>query len=453
MAESDLKLSFCANCGSKLDGGVRFCPQCGAPAAGSPPAGSVAATPPVFTPGTGFGMMGMGAWASPSSPRFVLSVTGGMVMNSGRTYEAVADGEGVNVRIRLEGVAMKDAPVFRTDAAFFDRIEDIVKKNGVPGWDGFNGSDGSVMDGSGFVLDVRMRDGESVHAAGYMSYPPGYGAFYSGIAALFTELYETRFPNYTRVLDDYCEKELLPLYGDLTGGAQVGYGYVSRGGGRFSYSDAGLSGGVIAKLVGNFDSRDRDRASRDMAVFVLEKSVPEDGGAPKTALRAHFYTVDDSMKLEELGDVQLTDDLFSNDRLRARIFTKSGERGFYLGFYYHSVNRFWEKPDSIGLHVFAFDGGSVSVAFTKEISLDLLAPDLSGLDPVLEGLESLGFAATAEKWRADPSDPDLAPGDFTGCVLISTFSNMTGLYENLLGTPEGQTAPVNYVRGFIQPGM
>ena len=465
--ENSLKKKFCGNCGEALSPDVKFCPNCGSPC--SPAvnaAGDNAAhpAPTVMDPTAPFGgFMGMGGVASfaPDAPSFHLSLSGGMMMNSGRTYIAEKNGDFVRVRIRLEGVALKDAPAFPADVSFFDQLEQILLKNNVRAWDGFNERDQQVMDGSGFSLRVRMRDGATVSADGYMRYPSGFGVFLQEITDLFIALYETRFPNYARVLDAYYKKELLPLCGDLTEGAAFEYGYISEGNGQFSYGEDTLSGGVVAKIVGNFHLTDRDRAARDMAVFFLRKRTLEDRNRDVTALKVEFSTVDGDMQIRELGHADLSTNLFWCDSVRGRVFSAVNDGKFSIGYYSHSVNRFWDLPDALCLTLFTFDGECVSVAFSDAVRLDLSskqgekpsARDFPEMGPFLKALADLGYARTVENWCADFSDPDLSLSEIQSHVRISAFGTMNRLYENLMETPAGETVKENRLHGFVQPGM
>ena len=469
----DRNRTFCKNCGAELAPGQKFCAECGSPrdaesraGQGAPRPEGTAFSPPPVSPGGIFSVwmgmgMGMGSFVASNGPHFRLHTSGGMMMNSGRTYLAEVDGDTVTVRIRNEGVSLAEAPVFIRDGAFFDKIEEIFARYGAESWDGFNERDAGVMDGDSFSLDARLRSGASVRANGYMRYPAGYGPFFREIAELFTALYETRFPNYRRILDEYYEKELLPLYGDLTDGCAVEYGYLSEGNGQFSYGEDNVPGGVAARIVGNFHFTDRDRAARDMAVFFLCKRPMEDRGRNKTVLKVEFSTVDGDRSVRELGHAELASNLFWNDAVRARIFSGLFDGKFSIGYFSHRFNRFWEKPDTLSMTLFTFDGEAVSVAFSDEVSFDLssvgdrtpTARDFPVVAPFLAALEKFGYSETAEKWRSDFSDPDLAGSGLCSLVRISTFSNTRGLYESLLETPVGERAPGHGVRGFIQPGM
>ena len=244
-------------------------------------------------------------------------------------------------------------------------------------------------------------------------------------------------------------------------GAKIEYGYVSEGCGSFSYGEADLPDGVIAKIIGNFAVDGRERAGRDMAVFYVQKHKLDDRDINGVELYAEFTTVDDEMQIKELGYAKLESNAFWNDRIHARIFTHSVGGRFSLGYFSHKQNRFWDKPDTVRLTIFTFDGERISVAFDETVNVDIssvtdrlpTAQDFPELAPYVDALESLGYGATANAWREDISSIDMAQSDVTPHLLIGTFPATNGLYEKLLATPAGETVEGNTVRGFIQPGM
>ena len=193
----------------------KFCPECGEALAGVTP-------PPKFCPGCGYkleeepgtgGFAGMGMFAGLGSagPRmdasdnpeellsFELFNGGGMMMNSGSTLVARRVGGRALVTVRTSGVALRDAPTFETDAKLLDRIAEVFARCDVASWDGFNESDPRVMDGYDFTFSATYGGRRSIHAHGYMMWPPRFGEMSAAVQELVMPLYEERFPDKDRL--------------------------------------------------------------------------------------------------------------------------------------------------------------------------------------------------------------------------------------------------------------
>ena len=55
-----------------------------------------------------------------------------------------------------------------------DKLNSIIKENNIASWDGFDESDNNVLDGYGFKLVVKYKNGNTIEAKGYMKYPDNY---------------------------------------------------------------------------------------------------------------------------------------------------------------------------------------------------------------------------------------------------------------------------------------
>ena len=58
--------------------------------------------------------------------------------------------------------------------SYLKKLSEVIEKNGIVIWNGFNKSDNGVLDGYGFSLNVEYENGEKITAHGYMDYPSGY---------------------------------------------------------------------------------------------------------------------------------------------------------------------------------------------------------------------------------------------------------------------------------------
>lgn len=71
------------------------------------------------------------------------------------------------------------------DSAFMESISQLCSRYNIAKWDGFEGHNRSVSDGSGFSLDVRFDNGKSVDARGMNKFPNGYGDFKAEMNSIF----------------------------------------------------------------------------------------------------------------------------------------------------------------------------------------------------------------------------------------------------------------------------
>ena len=85
----------------------------------------------------------------------------------------------------------KDGNVEKTvDLKYLDELARIIRDDGIVEWDGFDESDGAILDGGGFSLKVEYDDGKSINAHGYMKYPDDYEAVKNELDSFFKRLEE-----------------------------------------------------------------------------------------------------------------------------------------------------------------------------------------------------------------------------------------------------------------------
>lgn len=75
---------------------------------------------------------------------------------------------------------------------FREKLENILRKNEVGAWDGFDQSNKFVLDGDSFQLFVKFEEGEGIHASGYMEWPKNYREFVKEIAEIYAGEFEKR---------------------------------------------------------------------------------------------------------------------------------------------------------------------------------------------------------------------------------------------------------------------
>ena len=66
-------------------------------------------------------------------------------------------------------------------------MNDLLKKYRIYRWDGYQKSNPYVMDGSSWNLNIRLANGQTITASGYMMYPDNYREFINEQAALFAK--------------------------------------------------------------------------------------------------------------------------------------------------------------------------------------------------------------------------------------------------------------------------
>ena len=80
------------------------------------------------------------------------------------------------------------------DGTVLREIETLFQKYDVGQWNGFKKSDSRVMDGRSFSLYLKMENGESVEASGYMSWPQNFRDVREGLDTIFMGIYRKNRP-------------------------------------------------------------------------------------------------------------------------------------------------------------------------------------------------------------------------------------------------------------------
>ena len=95
--------------------------------------------------------------------------------------------------IKPDGIPDSEAREISVDKDFVKKIESILSKYDVGGWDGFRESDKYVLDGDSFSLSVYFVDKTSISASGYMRWPKNYSSVKEELSKLFMDLYNKTY--------------------------------------------------------------------------------------------------------------------------------------------------------------------------------------------------------------------------------------------------------------------
>ena len=74
------------------------------------------------------------------------------------------------------------------DQAWVDTLTDIVYRNNMVLWNGFDKSSSVLLDGTSFIVTLKFSDDTSVNARGYGKFPDSYGEASEAIDAHFMQL-------------------------------------------------------------------------------------------------------------------------------------------------------------------------------------------------------------------------------------------------------------------------
>ena len=122
--------------------------------------------------------------------KFRFTYSCGMQMTDQVAYTLEKTGEGYTATVKPQGIDPEQPLSVAVDEAFVQEVEELLRKNRVEKWYGFNKRARNIMDGIGFTLYVTMENGTEVDAVGYMRWPEHYGAVEGGLDSLFMGLWE-----------------------------------------------------------------------------------------------------------------------------------------------------------------------------------------------------------------------------------------------------------------------
>ena len=105
----------------------------------------------------------------------------------GNSFTRTAEIDGDKVTLSLQKMEKRDYGKMEGEAApgFAAALEELCRKHKIVRWNGFDKNNRRVLDGSGFNLRVKFKDGKEVEADGSNAFPNGYRDFVKDMGELF----------------------------------------------------------------------------------------------------------------------------------------------------------------------------------------------------------------------------------------------------------------------------
>lgn len=114
--------------------------------------------------------------------------TRGYAMNAYVVYDLNCDDNCI-LKYKPYGIDIEEAKKVKVSMDTIKKVKDILLKYEVSKWDGFDKTDKNVLDGDSFSFSVLMKNGDSIHASGYMKWPKNYGDVRTELDSLFESLF------------------------------------------------------------------------------------------------------------------------------------------------------------------------------------------------------------------------------------------------------------------------
>ncbi len=108
---------------------------------------------------------------------FHYSYSVGYAMDANYIYDIKKEDDKIIGVIKPNGVPEEKATTVELTEDDLRELESILKELKIGKWDGFKKSDKNVLDGDSFSVSIWFTDKTSIHASGYMSWPPNYKEF------------------------------------------------------------------------------------------------------------------------------------------------------------------------------------------------------------------------------------------------------------------------------------
>lgn len=120
---------------------------------------------------------------------FSFSYTNGYAINSNVLYELNYKDYKYIAIIKPNEVSEEDKKTVVVKEDTIKRIEDVLKKYNVQNWNNFSKFDKNVLDGDSFTLNIKLKNGQTISANGYMKWPKNYNEVKNELDIIFMELY------------------------------------------------------------------------------------------------------------------------------------------------------------------------------------------------------------------------------------------------------------------------
>ena len=108
----------------------------------------------------------------------------GYTVNANYSYEIQCD-DCPLAKIKPNGVPEDTAITVELSSDTMKEIQDLLHECQVDQWNGFHETAQNVLDGDSFSFSLRMKNGDSISASGYMRFPENYGKVKQGFLQIF----------------------------------------------------------------------------------------------------------------------------------------------------------------------------------------------------------------------------------------------------------------------------
>lgn len=127
---------------------------------------------------------------------FSYSYTVGNYINGSVYYKIEIDENGNYIAyFKDDGVDEENQLKKEIDEDTIIELENILNKNNIDKWNGFDKVDKYVLDGNSFSLYYKNGNNEIIESSGYMVYPNGYTDFKNDIKIFFNTLFNNVLEN------------------------------------------------------------------------------------------------------------------------------------------------------------------------------------------------------------------------------------------------------------------
>ncbi len=120
--------------------------------------------------------------------KFSFNAINGMTIESITEYKIECTNKCI-AKIKPNGKNYDEVKEFYITDSDVVKLEKILNKYNVIGWDGFSEMDSDVLDGNSFSMEISLEEGKTIIASGYMKYPENYKTVTNEIDKLFIDLY------------------------------------------------------------------------------------------------------------------------------------------------------------------------------------------------------------------------------------------------------------------------
>ena len=121
---------------------------------------------------------------------FSFSYTTGLIKDTTVLYKVECNDEGkeCTATVKRRGIAEEDAYKTLVDSNFMRKIRNVLVDHNVGKWNNFYKTNSHRLDGDSFTMDIKMINGETIQAHGYMKWPNNYGIVKDEFDKIFKDL-------------------------------------------------------------------------------------------------------------------------------------------------------------------------------------------------------------------------------------------------------------------------